>query len=122
MKESILCFNTHGSICNHDYRTLEMCLGHPNFNVNERFPTCEREDENFLCYALLFNNFYAASRLLDCYDLKLSLEEKQRLLEILKESRHYIQYMRIVKRLEENRLPFTKILGSMVSGKYPISK
>ena len=117
IKNEDIIFRTKGAIINHDYGLLDWCLNNPNFFYNERFPTSERGDENYLSYSLVFNNIYAVKRLLNSGCMDLSSEEKQRLLNILRSQRRFLLSLIALRKLNRHE-SFMSSVCSVVSGEY----
>ena len=117
-KESLLCFKTHSAILNHDHRIFDQCINDPSFNINERFQTSERPDENYLDYALIFRNFYAADKLIDRRGLILTSEDKQRMLELLIASRKYLLLYKSIINLEHENVPINKCISGVINHDY----
>ncbi len=111
-------FMMRSAILNHDNRLFEKCLRNPYFNINERFCTTERDDENYLNYAFIFNNYYAASRLLDLQCLYLNDDEKQRMIKMLRFRKQFLLLFVSLYRMEKHRVPVTKIINGVVTGNY----
>ena len=88
-EESEICKRTQKAIINKDYVDFDKCIKNKSFKINERFDTSYTYRENYLNYALLFQNYYAVNKLLKFKKLMLYKYDKDRIIETLIATKNY---------------------------------
>lgn len=116
--ESIQCFNCRTAILNGDNRLLDKYINNYFFDINERFSTCEKDDENYLNYALKVGNFYAVNKLINRGGLILSSLEKQEMLNLLSLNKRYLLLIKSIKKLENKKVPIVNYISTIKNNDY----
>ena len=116
--ESNLCFRTHAAILNRDRKLFDECINNDYFDINERFSTSEREDENYLMYSLKLGNLYATNKLLNLGGLRLSIDDKQRMLEYLSLNKKYLLLIKSIKKIEGRKISINKYINTIKKQDY----
>ena len=103
---SDLCIKTCYAIMSKNNRLLSICLEDDNFDINEHFSSVFSNDDNFLAYAINYDNDYAIDELLKNEKLILSTFDKHHLYQLLKRKEKYRHLYCAMKHLEqENTYP-----------------
>ena len=116
--ESNACFRCHSAILNRNNRMFDACINDTHFNINERFLTSEKYDENYLNYALKLGNLYAVNKLLNIGGIRLSYEEKEEAIKLLAINKRYLLAIKTIKKLEGRKVPIMNCISTIKSNDY----
>ena len=106
--ESNACFRCHSAILNRNNRMFDACINDTHFNINERFLTSEKYDENYLNYALKLN----------IGGIRLSHEEKEEAIKLLAINKRYLLAIKTIKKLEGRKVPIMNCISTIKSNDY----
>ena len=100
---SDLCIKTCYAIMSKNNRLLSICLEDDNFDINEHFSSVFSNDDNYIAYAINYDDDYAFNELLKSEKLILSASDKHHLYQLLKRKEKYRHLYRTMKRLDQKK-------------------
>lgn len=98
---SDICLKTCYAIMSKNAQLLSICLKDDRFDINEHFPSMFSSNDNYLAYAINYDDDYAFNELLKSEKLILSASDKHHLYQLLKRKEKYRHLYRAMKRLDQ---------------------